>query len=416
MTIGLSFSLCSCVSIENGDEYKKNDDNKLELTFSSIFSINIISISYMVFSSSGKPLSSLLSFNKHYNDKNIYSFTYIGDSYKEEIGYIYYEIDNFMCYSKNKNYKEEIKKKNNAYHLYYLDEKGYIQYDDIFHVNDDISSLSTRTLDNELRPYASFLGYSLATDYNDALYDFSSISLNRNYLFKPVLEIDEELYKGAYRNCSSDMKCTLKIVTTRYKYKNILGLEFTYDESSISGTAIVYKEVGSTKYALTCYHCIEDDGLLNNQKIKYQVSNITDSFKAEVVARDSLRDLAVIKFTNRGNSYDPRPIRYDFSYLTSDRNVLAIGNPHNQTNVITTGKILGTSYHKVDREYYETSDKEMNYDSFEHSAYITNGNSGGPLFDIDFNIIGINSSTNRYSQAVAGNEIYTFLSMSNLLP
>ena len=106
-----------------------------------------------------------------------------------------------------------------------------------------------------------------------------------------------------------------------------------------------------------------------------------DRLKAELVGRDAKTDIAVLKVKSNdkmvavsfGNSDDARVGDW----------VIAIGNPFGLGGTVTTGIISARG-----RDIQSGP-----YDNFiQTDASINRGNSGGPLFDMDGRVIGINSA------------------------
>jgi serine protease Do len=104
-------------------------------------------------------------------------------------------------------------------------------------------------------------------------------------------------------------------------------------------------------------------------------------YQAEVVGRDTLSDLAVLKIRPRGalpfvRFGDSRRVRVgDW--------VIAIGNPFTLGGTVTAG-IVSALHRNIGAG---------NYDRYiQTDAPINSGNSGGPMFDLQGNVIGINTA------------------------
>jgi serine protease Do len=107
------------------------------------------------------------------------------------------------------------------------------------------------------------------------------------------------------------------------------------------------------------------------------------TFKATVVGKDSKTDLALLKL-DMGNHKAPLPT---VKFGDSDKSrvgdwVMAIGNPFGLGGTVTVGIISARS-------------RSLNgpYDDFlQTDAAINQGNSGGPMFNMDGEVIGINTA------------------------
>ena len=106
-----------------------------------------------------------------------------------------------------------------------------------------------------------------------------------------------------------------------------------------------------------------------------------DTFEADLVGRDPATDIAVLKI----ETADPRPF---VSFGNSDEAevgewVIAIGNPLGYSGSVTAGIISARN-----RDI-----SAGNYDDFiQTDVAINQGNSGGPLFNMDGEVIGVNTA------------------------
>jgi serine protease Do len=104
-------------------------------------------------------------------------------------------------------------------------------------------------------------------------------------------------------------------------------------------------------------------------------------FEAEVVGRDQVADIAVLKI----NPTRPLPfVRFgDSTRVRVGDWVVAIGNPFGLGGTVTAG-IISALHRNINAGLY---DRYIQTD-----ASINSGNSGGPMFDINGNVIGINTA------------------------
>jgi serine protease Do len=104
-------------------------------------------------------------------------------------------------------------------------------------------------------------------------------------------------------------------------------------------------------------------------------------YEAEVVGRDATSDIAVLKV----NPSRPLPfVRFGDSTRTRVGDwVVAIGNPFGLGGTVTAG-IVSALHRNLNAGLY---DRYIQTD-----ASINSGNSGGPMFDINGNVIGINTA------------------------
>ena len=152
----------------------------------------------------------------------------------------------------------------------------------------------------------------------------------------------------------------------------------TYSE----GSGVVIADGG---YILTNYHVVASGD-------SYQVLMPSgDKVDATLVGYDSSYDLAVLKVdADAAGTLVPVAIgSVEKMYVGST--VVAIGNPGGETlyNTVTQGVISSLS-----REV-DGGNTSRSVDYIQHDAAINSGNSGGGLFDVNGNLIGIN--TLKYS-------------------
>jgi len=138
------------------------------------------------------------------------------------------------------------------------------------------------------------------------------------------------------------------------------------------GSGFVFDNRG---HIVTNNHVVED-----SDKITVAFYDGTEA-PAKVVGTDKQSDVAVIKVEN--TSYPPLP-KGDSSSLKVGELVMAVGSPFELSQSVTTGIISAL----------ERNDVRINeYESFiQTDAPINRGNSGGPLVNMDGEVIGVNSA------------------------
>jgi serine protease Do len=139
--------------------------------------------------------------------------------------------------------------------------------------------------------------------------------------------------------------------------------------------------VGADGYVVTNNHVISA-GEGRDQPVESITVTLSDrrEYKARVVGRDTLTDLALLKidatglpFVQFGNSEKIRVGEW----------AIAIGNPFGLGGTVTAG-IVSALHRDIGSGQY---DRYIQTD-----ASINQGNSGGPLFDLAGNVIGINTA------------------------
>jgi serine protease Do len=138
------------------------------------------------------------------------------------------------------------------------------------------------------------------------------------------------------------------------------------------GSGFIIDEKGTI---LTNYHIVngfEEVTVILHDESKY---------KAEVIGGDEISDIALLKIKTEK---DLKPVEIgDSNDIRIGDWVLAIGNPFGFGNTVTAG-ILSAKARSLNADTY--------LDYFQTDAAINSGNSGGPLFNINGEVIGVNSA------------------------
>lgn len=134
--------------------------------------------------------------------------------------------------------------------------------------------------------------------------------------------------------------------------------------------------IDKTGYIVTNNHVVE-----NGDTISVQLSN-GDSIDAKLIGRDPSTDIALLKIESK----DPLPY---VPFATDDNLrvgdwVVAVGNPFGLGGSVTAGIVSARGR--------EMNDQIGTYTDFiQIDASINRGNSGGPTFDLNGNVVGINT-------------------------
>ena len=150
---------------------------------------------------------------------------------------------------------------------------------------------------------------------------------------------------------------------------------FTGDEKQWSGSGIAI----ASKYVATNFHVVEDAKTLIVTGVN---GNTNKNYDIEVVATDKYNDLAILKIID--NSFNGFPsFRYGFSTATKDlgTDVFVLGYP-----LITT---MGEDIKLTNGIISSKTGFQGDVSLYQISAPVQPGNSGGPLFDDNGDLIGI---------------------------
>ena len=143
-------------------------------------------------------------------------------------------------------------------------------------------------------------------------------------------------------------------------------------QSSALGSGFIINEKG---VVVTNNHVIE-----GAEDIVVQV-NGDKEFKAKVIGADPLSDIAVLQLDTKEKFI---PVKFgDSDKARIGGWVIAIGNPFGFGGTVTSG-IISARNRSIGLSRYE--------DYIQTDASINSGNSGGPLFDMNGDVIGINTA------------------------
>jgi serine protease Do len=154
----------------------------------------------------------------------------------------------------------------------------------------------------------------------------------------------------------------------------------------------MFKDFGTPQerqaYALGSGFIIDEKGIVitNNHVIQGAEDilvrvNGDEEFKAKIIGKDPLSDIAVLQI-----EADQKFIPVKFGDSDKSRIgdwVIAIGNPFGLGGTVTSG-IISARNRSIGLARYE--------DFIQTDASINQGNSGGPLFNMDGDVIGINTA------------------------
>jgi len=163
-----------------------------------------------------------------------------------------------------------------------------------------------------------------------------------------------------------------------------------------NGSGIIISKSG---HIITSNHVIED---ADEIEVEFILNEEVQKFNAEIVQADKVNDLAIIKIFDM-NFDGIEELPYNFKTRTSDvgTKVYAFGYPMALT-------AMGKEIKITDGIISSKSGFDGDITTYQITAPIQGGNSGGPLFDDKGNFLGINSSGIR--KDVADNVGYTIKS------
>lgn len=152
-------------------------------------------------------------------------------------------------------------------------------------------------------------------------------------------------------------------------------------ESRSSGSGMIISKDG---YVLTNNHVVS-----GAEKLTVMTTS-GEEYDATVIGADEVNDVALLKI--EGSEDFPTVSIGNSDKIEVGQQVCAIGNPLGElTNTLTVGYVSA-----LDREISESS-TGTTINMFQTDCAINSGNSGGPIFDMNGNVVGI--TTAKYSSS-----------------
>ena len=167
---------------------------------------------------------------------------------------------------------------------------------------------------------------------------------------------------------------------------------------------------------------ISNDGMIitnrhvvDEEKAEYTVVlNNGEKYTAEVLAKDTLLDIAFLKI----EASELTPLSFgDSSNIKVGQTVVAIGNALGEfSNTVSSGIVSGLGRNITATDQFGGSAEQL-YDVIQTDASINSGNSGGPLLDLSGNVVGVNvavaSDANGIGFAIPSNVVVDLLNRLN---
>lgn len=212
---------------------------------------------------------------------------------------------------------------------------------------------------------------------------------NKEKIYQPVIS-QEKIVISIVKSVSPSV---VSIIETKD-----LPVYETYYEEFFGFEIPQYKQKGTEKkeVAWGTGFIVSDDGLIltnrhvvSDKEAEYTVlMNNGKEYKAEVVARDKFKDIALLKVKTEKKL---KPLKLgDSSKLQIGQSVIAIGNALGEfQNTVSVGVISGLGRKIIAGQGSET---EVLENVIQTDAAINRGNSGGPLLNLKGEVIGINTA------------------------
>jgi len=208
---------------------------------------------------------------------------------------------------------------------------------------------------------------------------FGVLSINKEYQTKNANELISsveylDIQKNDYTKAIEKAYATVVEITSTYETQtyNFWGYGSGTSEATAAGSGVIISEDG---YIVTNEHVIS--GSVNGGTIKVKLSSGEET-DAVIVGYDSRTDIAVIKIDASSLTYASF---VDSDQLVLGQDVIAIGNPLGYGISCSNGIVSALSREIYINNVYMTV--------LQTNAAVNSGNSGGGLFDINGNLVGI---------------------------
>ena len=178
------------------------------------------------------------------------------------------------------------------------------------------------------------------------------------------------------------------VLATKKAEASVVGIESNSKLTKGFGSGVIFKveqiTTGYKYYVLTNFHVISYNDRLN-QTINIYLGEYKETISAKCEDYDSKNDSAVLSFIS--SRLLPAASLADSTKLEKSRFVIAVGNPYDLKTYYKSSTVGYVSH--PNRECLDENNV-LNY-YIQHTAPINSGNSGGGLFDIHGNLVGINT-------------------------
>lgn len=212
---------------------------------------------------------------------------------------------------------------------------------------------------------------------NGSSYTLKSINLKSNTVTSQYNLNFNGSQQMSYDNISIDNQLNIRY-QSNIKYTKIFPTSSSPQKKKVSGTCFL---INSQGYLATNYHVIKNAKSINIRGIN---ENYNTSVPAEVLQSDANNDIAILKLKNIYNRIAEIKFPFQYSKVAVGTEVYVLGYPLRASMgdeiKLTSGIVSSNSGFQGDITTYQIS------------APVQPGNSGGPVFDKQGNIIGIVSS------------------------
>lgn len=292
-----------------------------------------------------------------------------------------------------------------------LSEWGIIKYDDLRFKVIDIGEGSRFDKKGDFEAYfesSAIEGfYTYKCNYTNPTWSAkTNVKLSERFLLEYDFFTSEAYVKNRYgNNYRPGLKLHWKFIWTKKYPKLTASKSIQTNDGNWAGNGTGFF-ISKDGYLATNYHVVADASEI---EIEFIRNGQKQNRKAKVIQSDKQNDLAILKIDdNSFISFSSIPYNFQTTLTDVGSNVFALGYP-------MALSVMGTEIKFTDGKISSKTGFQGDISTYQTTTPIQPGNSGGPLFDYDGNLIGINSA--KISSDVADNVSYAIKSsyLKNLI-
>lgn len=200
---------------------------------------------------------------------------------------------------------------------------------------------------------------------------------------------------GGSATSGTDTTTTTATAATDAQEQGVVLINTTLPSGSAAGTGMVLRADG---LVLTNYHVVE-----GSTEIKVTVASTGDTYTATVLGHDASKDVAVLQLQGASGL---TPVKLDNDGVQAGEEVTAVGNAQGRQQLVqATGTVTDPTSQVTASEDGTGTGSETLTDVFQTTVAAEPGDSGGPMYDAQGEVVGMTTagssssgSTGRYRQ------------------
>ena len=197
-------------------------------------------------------------------------------------------------------------------------------------------------------------------------------------LFASLLIVSDAFAMTSYADLVDEVMPSVVNISTQ---KEVIAEDDATDNMMINPTLNGRESLGSGFFIRTEGYILTNLHVIDGAKKITVITNNDKQYEAKIIGKDTPSDLAVLKIEDKDAKF--KPVKFgDVDEARIGDIILAFGNPYGLGLSVSQG-IISAKSRSIgigEQQYIQTD------------AAINQGNSGGPLFNLDGEVIGVNSA------------------------